>query len=115
LHERRALWDDKCSRGPAVVNAKKGKMKMKRRLLVMDAKDKVGVLLEDVKAGDTCNTGDREIEILEDIEFGHKVALVDLAVNEAVVKYGHEIGHAEKPIRRGQWVHVHNMGCRRGK
>jgi len=84
-------------------------------LLVMNLKDNVGVLLENAASGDSCSDGNRDIEIPENIEFGHKLALMDIAVNEPIIKYGQEIGHAERAIRRGEWVHVHNMGCRRGK
>lgn len=51
----------------------------------------------------------QEIRLLERIERGHKVALRDIAVNEAVVKFGVRIGHATKPITRGAWVHLHNL------
>ena len=88
---------------------------MNRRLLVMDEKDNVGVVLENADAGDGCRYGDLDLKILDAVEFGHKVALADISENEIIFKYGQEIGHAEKDIRRGQWVHVHNMGCRRGK
>ncbi len=88
---------------------------MERRLLVMDADDNVGVLLEEGRSGDRVMYRNDSIKLLDDIEFAHKVALADISVNQPVVKYGHEIGHAEKEIRRGEWVHVHNMGCRRGK
>ena len=39
----------------------------------------------------------------------HKIALVDLAKGAPVRKYGEVIGNATAPIRRGEWVHVHNM------
>lgn len=88
---------------------------MDRRILVMDEKDNVGVLLEKARKKDTCLLKGQTIEILEDIEFAHKVALKDISAEESIVKYGQAIGHAEKNIRKGQWVHTHNMGCRRGK
>lgn len=88
---------------------------MERRLLVMDPKDNVGVILETAVTGDTCAYQENVIAILNEIEFAHKVALTDIPRNGPVIKYGHEIGHAEKDIRKGEWVHVHNMGCRRGK
>ena len=50
-----------------------------------------------------------EIVTTEKIERGHKVALRDIAMNEAVVKFGVRIGHATKPITRGTWVHLHNL------
>lgn len=88
---------------------------MERRLLVMNPKDNVGVLLEQTTAGDTCIYNGDLIEMTTDIEFAHKVALIDISAKELVIKYGHEIGYAEKEIHKGEWVHTHNMGCRRGK
>lgn len=40
---------------------------------------------------------------------GHKIALRDIAVGEAVLKYGQLIGHASQAIRPGQHVHTHNL------
>ena len=88
---------------------------MNRKILVMDEKDNVGVLLETAHKKDTCELKGQTIKILDDIEFAHKVALTDIAAEELIVKYGQAIGHAEKNIRKGEWVHIHNMGCRRGK
>jgi altronate dehydratase small subunit len=51
----------------------------------------------------------QEIQLLEKIELGHKVALRDMAVGEAVIKFGVRIGHASQPIKRGAWVHLHNL------
>ena len=36
---------------------------------------------------------------------GHKVALVDIAANDAVLRYGIAIGYALKDIPAGSWVH----------
>jgi hypothetical protein len=51
----------------------------------------------------------QEIVTADKVERGHKVALRDIAVNEAVIKYGVRIGHATRPIARGAWVHLHNL------
>ena len=88
---------------------------MNRRLLVMNEKDNVGVVLETADKGDTCPYRDNTIEIIEPIEFAHKIALSDIPEKENVVKYGENIGYAMTDIKKGQWVHVHNMGCERGK
>lgn len=88
---------------------------MNRRLLVMNGKDNVGVVLERADSGDTCTFRNDTIEIIEPIEFAHKVALSDIPEKGNVVKYGENIGYALKDIQKGQWVHVHNMGCDRGK
>ena len=61
------------------------------------------VVVETVKAG-TRLTGlildeDRTIELdcVQDIPIGHKVALKDMAVGDTVIKYGVDIGKVVKP------------------
>ena len=88
---------------------------MNKRLLVMNEKDNVGVVLETAGKGDICLYRDDTIEIIESVEFAHKIALTDISEKENVVKYGENIGYAMTDIKKGQWVHVHNMGCERGK
>jgi altronate hydrolase len=51
-----------------------------------------------------------DLVLSQDIEFGHKYALRDIAQGEDVLKYGLPIGRALVDIRAGEWVHVHN--CR---
>ena len=52
------------------------------------------------------------VEIRED---GHKYALRDIAEGEDVVKYGMPIGHATRPIAKGEHVHVHNVKTNLGE
>ena len=73
------------------------------------------MLLESAEAGDRCCGGEAKIEIREPIEFAHKVALRDISAEETIFKYGEDIGYALRDIPKGAWIHVHNMGCRRGK
>lgn len=42
-------------------------------------------------------------------ETGHKVALCDIDEGQDVIKYGFPIGHATRPIRKGEIVHVDNL------
>lgn len=44
-----------------------------------------------------------------DVPAGHKLALRDIAEGEKIVKYGFPIGIAAKPIKKGEWVHTHNV------
>jgi altronate dehydratase small subunit len=53
--------------------------------------------------------------LLQDIPFGHKFALSDIALHEPVTKYGEAIGLATQPIKAGQHVHVHNMESQKGR
>ena len=43
--------------------------------------------------------------LVERVPQGHKVALVDIAEDAPVLRYGVAIGHALKPIPAGSWVH----------
>lgn len=67
--------------------------------------------MDDAVAGsiDVIGATRQEIVASEKIERGHKIALRDIAPNEAVIKFGVRIGHVTKPISRGAWVHLHNL------
>ena len=82
---------------------------MKKRMLVLSNKDNVGVLLEDAHKGDTAVCKETEITCLDDIPYCHKVALVDIPRHEYFIKYGDIIGYAMKDVKKGEWVHTHNL------
>ncbi|MCX7813789.1 MAG: UxaA family hydrolase [Pseudothermotoga sp.] len=54
------------------------------------------------------------IELLEDVPFGHKFALMDIPKGEQVIKYGETIGIATENVKKGQYIHVHNVVGQRG-
>ena len=43
------------------------------------------------------------------IPAGHKYALSDIKTGEKVIKYGQVIGRAKCDIKKGEWVHTHNV------
>lgn len=47
-----------------------------------------------------------------DIPAGHKRALSDIPKGSNVIKYGNPIGYAKEDIKKGDWVHVHNVKTR---
>lgn len=49
----------------------------------------------------------------QEISKFHKIALLDLDVGEQIVRDGYVIGIASCPIRRGDWVHIHNLKSQR--
>ena len=72
--------------------------------------DNVATLLDDGDGvAQVFGAQPREIRLTETIAHGHKVAMRDIAVNEAVLKFGVRIGHATQPIKCGAWVHLHNL------
>ncbi|MFC0272087.1 UxaA family hydrolase [Metabacillus herbersteinensis] len=92
--------------------------KAQKSALIIDATDNVAVALQDFKKGDQCqissNGREEKIQLLEDIPFGHKLAIQFIEENESVLKYGEEIGKMKTAVKKGGWIHVHNMFCERG-
>ncbi len=79
----------------------------------MDPSDNVATMLAAGDLGQNikitgAGRGD-EVVLREDIEADHKVALCDLAERDEVIKYGVRIGRTTRTIRRGEWVHLHNL------
>lgn len=61
--------------------------------VIINEKDNVGVALEKTEA----------------VPVGHKYALCDIKKGEFVIKYGEIIGRATVDIKKGEWVHTHNV------
>jgi hypothetical protein len=81
---------------------------------LLNVADDVATAIADLPAQEsvTVSLEDRSVVVVlsEEIEFGHKFALHDIAQGEPILKYGLPIGNALSDIRAGEWVHVHN--CR---
>ena len=84
---------------------------MKPRCFQIQPQDTVATMIDDTIGGavDLVGAAYGEVIALENISRGHKIALRDIATNEAVMKFGVRIGHASQPIKRGAWVHLHNL------
>lgn len=87
--------------------------------LRIDPRDNVAVVLTEVKKGEDVlvNTEAAAVHLTaqSDIPFGHKIALISLSVNKPIIKYGEEIGNAKQAIQSGEWVHLQNIYCERGR
>ena len=60
--------------------------------------------------------GDSEkVHVIGDVPFGHKIAVRDIHKGELIMKYGEEIGIATKEIKKGEYVHIHNLDSMRGR
>lgn len=87
---------------------------MPQRAILLNVADDVATAIAELPANEsvTVSLDDRSVEVVlaEEIQFGHKFALRDIAQGEPILKYGLPIGNALTDIRAGEWVHVHN--CR---
>jgi (2R)-sulfolactate sulfo-lyase subunit alpha len=81
--------------------------------------DLVGVATVDIKSGHVAkgvymdSQEPIEVNALVDIPLGHKIALADMKVGDTVLKYGTDIGKVVAPIRKGEYVHIHNLKTKR--
>ena len=71
--------------------------------------DNVAVALEEIKKGDIFDVDGEKITAICDIPAGHKAALADREEGMPVIKYGCPIGYAAGKIKKGEWVHTHNI------
>jgi altronate dehydratase len=80
--------------------------------LVLHPADTVAVLKRPLEAGAELAGASFEIRLSSDVPAGHKIALRDVAEGQPVLKYGQIIGFANRPIRAGDHVHVHNLAAK---
>lgn len=74
-------------------------------LIIINEKDNVAVALHNIKSGEEHNG----MIFLNDIPFGHKVAIKNISKGENIIKYGFPIGYAKDDIKLGEHVHTHNL------
>ena len=85
-------------------------------IIIHDQKDNVGVVVvekitpkQDCKCWIMENDGSTNIQSIDEIPLGHKIAMIDLKEGDTILKYGHDIGKVVKSIKKGEHVHVHNV------
>jgi len=83
--------------------------------LVISDRDNVATALHALEPGATVDAGGHTVVVGEPIPPGHKIALVEIASGQPIVKYGSSIGHATANIGAGQHVHTHNVASDRGR
>ena len=67
------------------------------------AADNVAIIVNEggLSAGTVFADG---LVLTEHVPQGHKVALIDFAPGQDIIRYGEVIGQARQPIRRGSWI-----------
>jgi altronate dehydratase len=83
------------------------------RALLLHREDNVAIALADIGAGELVvllgSAEANSVVASEAIPFAHKMALNDIPMGEPIRKYGAPIGFSAAAIRRGDWVHSHNL------
>ena len=76
-------------------------------IIIHDQKDNVGVVViekitpkQDCKCWIMENDSSTNIQSVDEIPLGHKIAMVDLKEGDTILKYGHDIGKVVKAIKK---------------
>jgi len=92
---------------------------MKRDAIMLRPEDNVATALRALEAGSRAVVGIqddcREVLMAQDVDYGHKFAVKDIAKGEDILKYGEVIGRATEDIDFGTHAHVHNIESLRGR
>ncbi|MGI6226089.1 MAG: UxaA family hydrolase [Peptococcales bacterium] len=92
----------------------------KKTNFVVDERDNVTTILQEgllkgskieVKYGENSEF----IELVDQIKYGHKVAIKPIKNGEKITKYGLTIGIANRNIDIGEHVHIQNVESIRGR
>lgn len=82
---------------------------MKQKVIKVQEEDNVGIALEDLSPGETVRFGNKDLNILDFTRAKHKIALVDLGVDDKIIMYGVLVGKATNPINRGRLLTTKNV------
>ena|ERR1700679_1761893 len=88
---------------------------MEKKAIILHDTDNVATAVNELEQGGVVQVGTTSLHVVEDVPFGHKVALTAIARGAPVIKYGETIGVALGDIAAGGWVHVHNVESQRGR
>ena len=77
--------------------------------IIMNPDDNCATILEDILKGSQIKIRESSIITKQNIHLGHKIALEDIRKGDLVKKYGQIIGIATVDIKRGDWIHTHNL------
>jgi len=85
-------------------------------ILMLHPRDNVAVAITSLKKEQKVQTkAIKEFVLLDDIDKSHKIALRNIAEGEEIIKYGEVIAISSMEIKKGQWVHTHNLKSDRWK
>ncbi|WP_213818242.1 UxaA family hydrolase [Garciella nitratireducens] len=89
-------------------------MNDRKRAILINLNDNVAMVLSKVEKNEKIiliHNGRQidNLQVLDDIEIYHKVAIKSINEKEKIYKYDEVIGEAVKVIQKGQHVHVDNI------
>ena len=81
------------------------------KALVIDERDNVATAISQLKSGEVVSlslgSNRLDVQLTDDIPFGHKFAIRHIDKGDDVMKYGERIGRSLSVINVGNHVHTH--------
>lgn len=110
---RSPMWTEKQKTGPDLSLCGERPGSAGPKGLLLDPADSVVTVTERVPAGGlvccALPEGFSALRANGEIPKYHKLAVRDIPKGGAVIRCGEVIGRATEEIRRGDWVHTHNL------
>ena len=89
---------------------------MNDNILIIHSRDNVAVALRTLGVGEIAVArGIEGFRALEEIPASHKIALKDISKGQEIIKYGEIVAVSIRDIKKGEWVHTHNLESKRWK
>ena len=79
------------------------------KAMLLHPDDNVLVSIAPIVAGERLAVDRADLDAVQDLPVGHKLARRAIALGERILKYGAPIGSATRAIAPGEWIHTHNM------
>ncbi|WP_442588270.1 UxaA family hydrolase [Pedobacter sp. AW31-3R] len=86
-----------------------------KEIIKIHKRDNVVIALRNFSKAEVIEVDGETIELLNDVERGHKIAITDISEGGDVLKYGYPIGKAIADIKTGEHVHVQNVRTKLGE
>ena len=82
---------------------------LKNKYIIMHSDDNCATALIDISKDTELKSKEKFIIICQNIPMGHKFSLKDVNKGKLIKKYGQAIGIATEDIKKGDWIHTHNL------
>lgn len=79
------------------------------KFVLLNKADNVFICCQTLKAGEIISINKQEINMVNPIDVGHKIAKENIKQGQKIIRYGVPIGSATADIEIGEHIHLHNM------
>lgn len=79
------------------------------KFVLLNKADNVFICCQALNAGEVISIDQQKINVIDNIDVGHKLAKESIKQGQKIMRYGVPIGSATADIEIGEHIHLHNM------